>query len=150
MRATGRRRRAAIALLFVALIGITFGWPRTAAAQTSSADMATVTLSLSGSGVAAGGMTNLTMEFVNHGSANVAPGASALVTFNQAVTATVTSSPVACSGGARIACNAGSLGQGNRILVRASVRVGASAGGSLVATGRATSNLPDPNPGNNQ
>jgi uncharacterized repeat protein (TIGR01451 family) len=146
MRATGRRWTAAIGLVFIALVAL----PDLASAQAQSADMVVVTLSMSGGGVSAGGTTNLTMEFVNRGPANVAPGARAVVSFNQAVTASITSSPVSCSGGGRIVCNAGNLGQGNRIRVTATVRVGASAAGNLVATARASSSIGDPVPGNDQ
>ena len=72
--------------------------------------------------------------------------------FNKSVNATVTATnpAISCSGGASIVCNAGNAGQGVRFNVRASVRLAAGASGNLTAQARASSNLPDAAPGNEE
>jgi uncharacterized repeat protein (TIGR01451 family) len=149
MRRGGARAVAALGLLAAAVLGLA----APASAQQDVANMVIRSLGFDGGAVAAGGTIGLSLEFVNRGPGNVAPGTRAVINFNRNVIATVVGAnpPISCNGGPRVVCNAGNALEGVRFNVRVSVQLAAGAApGNLVATARVTSNLPDPEPGNEE
>ncbi len=111
--------------------------------------MAVIRLQLNGT-LVAGGSANLVVAFQNKGP-NPAPNARLSVTFSAPVGIQVTSTSAGarCSASNALSCSAGTLAKGKTVTIRATVRVSSTATGGLQVRATASSNLPDPNPGDN-